>query len=281
MLAKMYSTGIILLIAITLSAASKIEGLWQVNNSKEIIEIRTTNQGIKAKFVESHDWDHYDYLRNNTYEDRQGNRYTLQSSKNLTWESRDGRKKLRLFKAYDNYNSNRNYGSNNQGSTRYQRKDRYDDDYNYRQGRNDYGYDRYDQHGNDNYSRNRYDHYGNDNYGRNNRYDDGFCSDNCAANCSMHRNGRFNGTDRYLVRELSGTWSNKWKNTVAYVEFDGFAVQMKTNKNRNWTTFRRVHPKKLLFEDRYGNTIKFTNSGKMEWKRSDNRREIVFRRSYF
>ena len=238
----MNSTGIILLLSVTLAAGAQIEGLWQVNKSNDLVEIRSTSNGLKAKFVTSQEWDFYDYLNRDTYEDRRGNRYYLKSSEKLIWESRDGRRKINLRKADRRYRD-QHYSN------------RYDDDYgNYRQGRNN----------------NRYD-YDND-YG----YVDDYCSDSCSSSCTRHNKGKYRKGNRTFNNHLSGTWVNRWRNTIAHVEFDGNVVRMKTNKSRRWITYRRTHHKKLFFEDKWGNRLKFKNNGDLDWKRSDGRRDIQF-----
>ena len=266
----MYSTGIILLLTITASIASHIEGLWQVNRSNEMIEIRSTNNGIKAKYVDSGSWDFYETLRNDRYEDRKGNRYILQSSDQLLWESRDGRRVMNFQKAQSNssrrgnYNNGRNngYGSRNNG---------HNDDY---RNSNRNG-QRYDDYGNSNRNRQRYDDYGSYN-GQNDEY----CGPNCADNCTDHKRGKRVKNDRYLRSQLSGTYTNRWKRTNAYVEYDGYTLKMKTNRSRKWTTYSRTHHKKLVFEDRWGNKVKFKKNGQMEWKRADNGRHIDFHKTY-
>ncbi len=224
---KMFSAGIILLLTITISTAAQIEGLWQVHKSNDVVEIRSTRDGVKAKFVNSNDWAFYERLRNNTYEDRKGNRYYLESSNKLVWESRDGRRTVRLRKARRDYYEN-GY-----------RDDQYDD-YNYegRQGRSDREY-----------------------------WNDGFETHN------RRSTGR-------LDDALSGTWVNRWRNTIAYVEYDGIVVRMKTNRNRRWTTYRRTNARRPIFEDRWGNRIRFKRNGELEWRRSDGRREIEFRKRF-
>jgi hypothetical protein len=263
MLRKISSTGIILLFTITIISASGIDGIWQVSKSNDYIEIRKTNDGIKAKFVDARDWDFYEHLRRNTYEDRKGNRYIFNSSDKLVWESRDGRRSFQLRKAnndygYVNNRRNRSYNSGydsyeNNRNNKGQQRGRYDDGYDY----------------NRNYKNNR----GN--------YNDQYCNSGCAANCKIHKRGKFRGKDRHLVHQLSGTWHNRWRNTVAYVEYDGFALRMKTNRSRKWTTFRRTHHRKLVFEDKWGNRLKFKNNGELEWKRADGRRDIDFVKRYY
>lgn len=256
MLARFYSTGIILLLTIATAHAAGIEGIWQVDNSNDFIEIRSTNDGIKAKFVNQGNWDFYEHLRRNTYEDRRGNRYTYRSDEDLVWESRDNRKVIRLRKSY-----NDRYGRNN---------DRYRDD--------DWRDDRYDR--NDRYDRDgRYidrNHRGDWNNGRGN-VEVHVCGPNCGPNCNMVNTRR---GDRYLSNQLSGTWTNRFRNRIAYVDYDGFVLRMKTNRSRGWTTYRRTHHRKLEFEDRFGNTIRFRNNGEMRWRRADRGRTIDFIKDY-
>ena len=228
---KLFSTGIILLFVITVSSAAQIEGLWQVNRSNDLVEIRSTNQGIKAKLVDSQDWDRYDHVRRDIYEDRKGNRYYLKSSNRLTWESRDGRRVINLEKARNND----------------RRRDRYD--------RNDYNYDN-----------NRRD--------RNRGHED--CTSRCGNSCTFEANfGRRNDDG------LSGQWTNRWRNTIAYVEFDGYNIRMKTNRSRKWTTYRRTNSRRMTFEDKWGNRLKLRKNGKLEWKRADGRRDIDFVRDTY
>ena len=68
---------------------------------------------------------------------------------------------------------------------------------------------------------------------------------------------------------------------IAYVEYDGYNLRMKTNKGRKWTTYRRTSARKLKFEDKFGNRIRIKSNGELEWKRSDGRREIEFRKRYY
>ena len=248
MLVKMYSTGIILLLTITSVAAAQIEGLWQVSKSSDVIEIQATNNGLKAKFVDSNKWDHYEMLRNNTYEDRRGNRYYVESSNRLQWQSRDGKRVINLKRA-QNYRGN---------DSRYN-DSRYNDDYNY---------DNSNRRGRSNQRGSYYDE----------DYEQGYCTSSCSANCSMHANKNRNRGSR--GDRLSGEWVNRWRNTVAHVEYDGIVVRMKTNKSRKWITYRRSHARKLTFEDRWGNTIRFKNNGELKWNRSDGRRDIEFRRNW-
>ena len=259
MLVKMYSTGIILLLTVTASIASHIEGLWQVNQSNDLIEIRTTNNGIKAKFVDSGSWDFYETLRNDRYEDRKGNRYILQSSDQLLWESRNGRSVMRLQKANANSSRGGNYGNDR------------NKDYGSRNRNNGHN----DGYGNANRNKQRYD-----DYGRNNGQNDEYCGPSCADNCTHHKRGKRVKSDRYLRSQLSGTYTNRWKRTNAHVQYDGYTLKMKTNRSRKWTTYRRTHNRKLVFEDRWGNRIKFKNNGQMEWRRADNGRNIDFHKTY-
>ena len=206
---KILATGIILLFTVTLISAAQIEGLWEVNRSNDLVEIRSTNQGIKARFVNSNDWDRYERVRKDIYEDRRGNRYYVKSSNRLTWESRDGRRVINLEKAR----------GNNRRSGRY-------DDFDY-----------------DNNRRGRIDTHHS-------------CTSSCGSSCTFSSNNR-----RSYDNSLSGTWTNRWRNTVAYVEYDGYNIRMKTNRSRKWITYRRTNNRKMVFEDRYGNRLKLRNNG--------------------
>lgn len=245
MLVKMYSTGIILLLTITIGSAAQIEGFWQVDRSNDIIEIRSTRDGIKAKFVDRGEWENYEYLRQNIYEDRRGNRYIFRSDEDLKWESRDNRRVVNLRKSY------------NSGDENHYHDDGWDNDYyddrNNRQGRSG-------------------------NYDNNRNIE--ACGPSCGHNCVHVRNRKVNRADRYLVNQLSGTYSNGLGTRLAYVDYDGFVLRMKTNRARGWTNYRRTHHRKLEFEDRFGNSVRFKNNGELRWRRGDGGRTLTFRKRY-
>lgn len=219
MLDKMYSTGIILLLAINTSIAAQIEGFWQVNKSNDLVEIQRTREGLKAKLVTSNDWDYYELLRSKIYENRSGNRYYIESSDRLRWESRDGRRVIQLRKTRNN---------------------------------------------------NRYDRYDDDRRGRNQQYDD---SDFYDDQFSNPRN-------RLENNGLSGTWSNRWTNTIMDLEYDGFLVRMRTNRSRRWVTYRRTNSRRVIFADRWGNSLLFKNNGEVRWRRADGLRNLRLRRHF-
>lgn len=225
------ATGIILLLSITMGTAAQIEGFWKVDRSNDLVEIRSTNQGIMAKFVNSNDWDRYERLRRDVYEDRKGNRYYVKSNNRLTWESRSGRRVIHLEKAR---NDNRRSG-------------RYDD-FNY---------------GEDHHRRGRSDAHHS-------------CTSTCSSSCTFSANA-----GRSFDNGLSGTWMNRWRNTIAYVEYDGYSIRMKTNKSRKWSTYRRTNNRRLVFEDKWGNRLRLKNNGKLEWQRADGRRDIDFVKEHF
>jgi len=68
---------------------------------------------------------------------------------------------------------------------------------------------------------------------------------------------------------------------IAYVEYDGYNIRMKTNRGRKWVTYRRTNNRKPIFKDRYGNRLKLRNNGKLEWRRADGRRDINFVKNYY
>ncbi|WP_235296455.1 hypothetical protein [Portibacter marinus] len=234
---RIFSTGIILLISITSSFAAYIDGIWQVNRSNDLVEIKATNYGLKAKFLNSNDWIHYDRVRDDIYEDRKGNRYYIKTNNRMTWESRDGRRVINLEKSNIQNRRGRSY-----------------DDY-------EYGYD---------YENRRRRSNGNRGNGR--RFNQHICSSACGTTCGMGVGYRDDG--------MSGTWTNRWRNVVAYVEFDGYSVRMRTNNSKKWTTYRRTNSRKLHFEDRWGNRLRFKNNGRLQWRRADGRRNIDLTRDY-
>lgn len=219
MLSKIFSTGIILLSAITLSFATSIDGYWTVKSSNDMVEIQRTSYGLKAKFVDSYDWVTYDKIYSDVYEDQKGNRYYVRSRKKITWESRDGRRKIQLSKS--NYRNDRNY-----------------DEYNYRRGRS---------------------------HARGNEH---ICSATCG--CTV--------VERRFDDGISGTYTNRRRNVIAYVEYNGYTVRMKTNRAPGWITYYRSHSRKLRFEDRWGNELKFRRNGDLEWERRG-RRDVDLRRN--
>lgn len=83
-------------------------GFWQNEEHKVVIEVSLTDYGFRAIRTDDDRWYRYEWVGDNVYTDRDGNRYVVYSDDNMVWESYDGRQ-LHFRKLERRGDSDRSY----------------------------------------------------------------------------------------------------------------------------------------------------------------------------
>lgn len=78
--------------------ANGIEGIWEVQTTKDITYIENTVDGVRAKIGKQGPWYYYEKVSKREFVDKRGNSYRVDSNMELTWQSRDRSKRIKLFR---------------------------------------------------------------------------------------------------------------------------------------------------------------------------------------
>ncbi len=85
----------------TPTAAAKthhLEGVWENNRSNLSIRVESIRDGIRVKRLDRNRWHSYTQVRDDQYQDRDGNTYFLIDQNTLEWEDRKGQKRIRFYR---------------------------------------------------------------------------------------------------------------------------------------------------------------------------------------
>jgi hypothetical protein len=104
MKSKLFIAGCFLAFSFIMLQAKGIEGVWEVQTTKDIAVIENTADGIRAKLGEQGPWYYYEKVSNREFVDKRGNSYRIESNNQLSWESRDRSKSLVLIRIDSNRN---------------------------------------------------------------------------------------------------------------------------------------------------------------------------------
>lgn len=81
--------------------ANGIQGFWEVEKTKDITIIENTVDGIRAKLGEQGPWYYYEKVSKREFVDKKGNSYRVESNNQLSWQSRDRSRIIKLFRIND------------------------------------------------------------------------------------------------------------------------------------------------------------------------------------
>ncbi|MBX2817659.1 MAG: hypothetical protein KTR24_16740 [Saprospiraceae bacterium] len=98
------------------AVTQQVEGYWSNSRHQVQVQVERTPQGIRVLRIGQSRWRQYREVRNNQFQDQQGNTYYVLSNGQLEWESSDGRKRIQFNRSNSRnrtYQRGRSYSSRN------------------------------------------------------------------------------------------------------------------------------------------------------------------------